>query len=128
MINFSVLFSGRAQPTIYDLLPIDFISKAGTNDIDRDKIDKQIEFELSAPQRNYGDDYVEYDRSVYIQSEDTNAEFDLLLLELDNEIDENEISETNETTEDTEIHELDNIDLEIFQDPELIIKWLKKLN
>ena len=118
----------KEQPTIYDLLPIDFISKAGTNDIDRDKIDEQIEFELSSPQRNYGDDYVEYDKSVYIKPEDINTEFDLLLLELDNEIDENELSETNETAEDKEILELDNLDSEIFQDPELMIKLLKKLN
>lgn len=129
----------REQPTVYDLLPIDFISNAGIYDVDREEIDKHIEFELATLQRKYGDDYVEYDKSVCAKYEDINAEFDLVLLELDIEdsleekleFENTELEEefeTNEKSEDKDIYELDNIDSEILQDPELLVKWLKKLN
>lgn len=45
----------HAKPTTYDLLPVDF--KISSAYIDSEKIDEQINFELTAPQRNYGDDY-----------------------------------------------------------------------
>ena len=51
------------QPTTFELLPVDFVSSAGLDGVDRDEIDRQIEYELASPQHNYEDEYVEYDES-----------------------------------------------------------------
>ena len=55
------------QPTTYELLPIDFILNAGIDGVDREEVDRQIEYELTAPQRFYGDDYVEYFKHLQCQ-------------------------------------------------------------
>ena len=129
------------QPTTYELLPIDFILNAGIDGVDREEVDRQIEYELTAPQRFYGDDYVEYDESSFSKGEDINAELDLMLLEMDDEndnpfgeeieseddeLEDDEIFE--EADEDKDFYEFDDVDPEIFRDPTLMVKWLKKTN
>lgn len=131
------------QPTTYDLLPIDFISNAGIDGVNREEIDKQIEYELAAPQRNYGDDYVEYDETAVSVSEDINAELDLMLLEMDDdndnpfgeeiesddaELDEDDSFESDEEGKERDFYEFDDVDPEIFRDPTLMVKWLEKLD
>lgn len=130
------------QPSTYEILPIDFISNLETGEFDKEVLDKFIEYVLAEPQREYGDDYVEYDDSVTVIGEDVSAELDLMLLEMDDENDnpfgeeiESEDDRLGEDeffiddAEDTEMdeYEFDDIDPEIFRDPTLMVKWLNKM-
>lgn len=128
-----------SQPTVYDLLPIDFISNAGLDEVDREELNEYIEYELATPQREYGDDYVEYDESSKPQPVNINADLDLMLLEMDDE-DDNPFGEEVENKEDDDAssehdgffdedeqqdkYEFDDVNPEIFRDPTLMVKWL----
>lgn len=127
------------QPTTYDLLPIDFIINAGIDGVDRDEIDRQIEYELAEPQRKYGDDYIEYDETAPSKNEDINAELDLMLLDMDDDSDnpfgeeidsdDDELDDDDffdEEEEEKDFYEFDDVDPEIFRDPTLMVKWLNK--
>ena len=131
----------HAQPTTYELLPIDFISNAGIDGVDREEIDKKIEYELAAPQRNYGDDYVVYDETAVTKGEDINAELDLMLLEMDDDndnpfgeeiesedddLDEDDTFDESDEDAEKDFYEFDDVDPEIFRDPTLMVKWLNK--
>lgn len=123
----------------YSLLPIDFLSRFGFDDIDREEIDQMVRDQLSAAEREYGDDYVAYDETVAAASKsvDISADLDLMLLEMDIE-DDNPFGEEIETEDDFEDdeeyseetdrdeYEFDDVDPEIFRDPTLMVKWLKK--
>lgn len=129
------------QPSTYEILPIDFISGAGLEGIDREALDQYIEDQLTAPQRKYGDDYVEYDESVYTKKDNIGEELDFIFLDIDDE-DDNPFSEeielddkaldeddllgknTEETIKDE--YEFNDVDPEIFRDPTRMVKWLKK--
>ena len=128
------------QPTTYELLPIDFISNAGIEGVDRDEIDRQIEYELAATYRNYGEDYVEYDESTVSKGEDIGAELDMMLLEMDDDndnpfgeeiepeddyLDEDDSFDDDEDAE-RDYYEFDDVDPEIFRDPTLMVKWINK--
>ncbi len=130
------------QPSTYEILPIDFISNAEIDGLDREKLDKFIEYVLAEPQQEYGDDYVEYYESITDKRENVSAELDLMLLEMDNEDDnpfgeeiesEDDIFDEDESFEDNaesakkDEYEFDDVDPEIFRDPTLLVKWLNKL-
>ena len=127
------------QPTTFELLPVDFVSSAGLDGVDRDEIDRQIEYELASPQHNYEDEYVEYDesnKSAVSKREDVIAELDLMLLEMDDDNDNPFGEEIDSEDDDTfgesdeyverDNYEFDDVDPEIFRDPTLMVKWLNK--
>ena len=127
------------QPTTFELLPVDFVSSAGVDGVDRDEIDRQIEYELASPQHNYEDEYVEYDesrKSAVSKREDVIAELDLMLLEMDDDNDNPFGEEIDSGDDDTfgesdeymerDYYEFDDVDPEIFRDPTLMVKWLNK--
>ena len=130
------------QPMVYELIPIDFISNAEFDKADKEELNDFIAHELAAPQREYGDDYVEYDDFFKSQAIDVSADLDLMLLEMDDE-DDNPLGEEIETSEDDEEdaefddflaeyeqrdeYEFDGVDPGIFRDPTLMVKWLKQI-
>lgn len=126
-----------SQPTVYDILPIDFISNVEFDKVGREELNECVEYELAAPKREYGDDYVEYDESSKPQPLDIDADLDLMLLEMD-DLDDNPFGEEikNEDNDETSEHdefeqedeyEFDNVNPEIFRDPTLMIKWLNSM-
>lgn len=126
-----------SPPTVYELLPIVFISNESFDGVDKEELNQFIEYELATPQREYGDDYVEYDESSKSQPLDIYADLDFMLLEMDDE-DDNPFSEEikNEDNDETSEHdefeqedeyEFDNVNPEIFRDPTLMIKWLNSM-
>lgn len=128
----SYYFAG-CKLTIHDLLPVDFIYK----ELDREELNQIIKDTLSAPEHEYGDDYVEYEESIGTYQADIGVEFDLMFLETDIEDDNpfgEEIEDSGDESDDffnsdeleQDIYEFDDVDQEIFQDPTLMIKWLKK--
>ena len=121
---------------VSELLPIDFISNIEFDKIDKEELNEFIAHELATPQREYGDDYVEYDESSKLQAVDISADLDLMLLEMDDD-DSNPFSEEIESSEDDDEvseqddffdeYEFDGVDPEIFRDPILMVKWLNKM-
>ena len=75
-----------AKPIFYTLFPHTFFFGAMFNEIDREELNQIINYELSKPRREYGDDYVEYDEFSTSQTVDIGAYLDLMLLEIDNEV------------------------------------------
>ncbi len=128
----------HTPPVTYELFPIDFISSAGTEGIDREAINQYVENELAQPQCEYGDDYVEYIDTEKPRKLNVGAELDLMLLELDSETDiffEDDSGEEGDFAEDSyeymmgnsqDKYEFDDIDPDIFRDPTLMVKWLAK--
>lgn len=122
-------------PTVYELLPIDFISIESFDGVDREVLNQFIEYELAAPQREYCDDYVGYDESFKPQPLEINADLDLMLLEMDDEDDNpfgEEIENDDEVPEHDEFeqqdeYEFDDVNPEIFRDPTLMVKWLNQV-
>lgn len=127
------------QPSTYELIPIDCISNAGTDGVDREEINRAIEYELRAPEREYGDDYVEYDDSPVFRNNNIGKELDLMLLDLEDEpntsfgedaeeddIDGDELFDAEQEDVDHDKYEFDNVDPEVFRDPTLLVKWLNK--
>lgn len=122
-----------SPPTTQDLIPIDFISSERFDGVDREELNQLIEHELDTPRREYGDDYVEYDKSFKCQQVDVHAELDLMLLDIDDEND-NPFEEDTNNDEDSEHdenepkdeYEFDDLNPEIFKDPTLMVKWLDR--
>lgn len=126
-------------PSNYDLLPVDYLSSSDYNGMDLEELNNIAAELLSAPQRAYGSDYVEYGTRISATRVDLSAELDMLLLELDDE-DDNPFGEEmdsddsygpdeyqDETAEDNhDEYEFDDVDPEIFRDPTLMVKWLNK--
>lgn len=123
-----------SQPTVHELIPIDFISNVERGEVDRVELNERIEYELAAPQREYGDDYVEYDESSKAQPLDVFADLDLMLLEMDaeddnpfgEELDKQEDDDYYDEYEELDEYEFDDVDPEVFQDPTLMVKWLNR--
>lgn len=127
---------------VHTLLPIDFLSRFDLDPIDRAQIDDYINLQTTAAEREYGDDYVEYDEEIRVstKSADISTELDMMLLELDMEADnmfdeddddaeseDDEFEETEESEEsEPDFYEYEDVDPEIFRDPTLMVKWLKK--
>lgn len=129
------------QPSTYELIPIDFISRAGVDEIDREALNQYVQDQLNAPLYEYGDDYVEYDESAQIQNTDIGADLDLMLLEMDDKDDnpfgediepeddlddDDEFFDEDAESENKDEYEFDDIDPEIFRDPLLMVKWLNR--
>ena len=123
------------KPLNYELFPVDYLSNERFSELDHEELNRLIEYELSTSQREYGDDYVEYDESTKHQSVDIGAELELMLLEMDEENDtplgeEPDVDEDTEQVADLEAgdaYEFDEVDPEIFHDPTLMVKWLKRM-
>ena len=123
-----------SKSTILNLLPVDFIYRG----LDQEELDQIVKDIMTAPEREYGDDYVGYNESTGTYHVDIGAEFDLMLLEMNIE-DDNPFGEEIEEHEgdgflddeyvgesEQDIYEFDDVALEVFQDPTLMVKWLKK--
>ncbi len=129
------------QPTVFELLPINYISRLDIDGDSREEIDQYVRDQMNAVWRKYGDDYVDYDETLWPQEVDNiSEELDLMLLEMDEEADEDdnpfeeelELEEYNEDEEafydaEPDKFEFENVDPEIFRDPALMVKWLSKL-
>lgn len=117
------------------LLPIDFISSAGLDGIDKEALNQYLDDAANAPLRKYGTDYVEYDESTHVSKIDFSEELDMLLLDIDeddnpfaDEMDSEGDEERGDDVDadDTDVYEYDDIDPAVFSDPTLMVKWLEK--
>lgn len=125
------------QPMIYELIPIDFITNAEFDKVDKEELNDFIVHELAALQRKYGDDYVEYDDFFKSQAINVGADLDLMLLEMDDEDDnpfgeeievgENDDDDFFDEYEQRDEYEFDDVDPEIFRNPIHMIKWLNQI-
>lgn len=124
------------DPTVYELIPIDFFSGKAREDVDRDELNQIVLDELLRIQAEYGDDYVEYDDSDTSSSTGINADLDMMLLEMKDADDElgNPFDEVIDDSDDDaideederDVYEFDDVDPEIFKDPKLMVKFLEK--
>lgn len=117
----------ESEPIAHSLLPVDFINKG----LERQELDEMIMHQLSSAEREYGDDYIACDGDEFIVPKaKIGADIDLILLEMDDGDDSlhNEMIKDNEEDSESKesIYEFENVDPEIFQDPTLMIKWLKE--
>ena len=101
-----------------------------------------INLQVTAAERTYGDDYVDYDEEIRpsTNSSDISADLDMMLLEMDMESDnlfyeddddteseDDDFEETEESEEsEPDFYEYEDVDPEIFRDPTLMVKWLNK--
>lgn len=124
--------------------PINYFTDKTSEEIARDELNQLVDNERFKPQREYGDDYVEYDETEQAQESELRSDLEMMLLELDEadkdignpfgkEPDPDEDDEDDEFydgEEDSELDwdEYDDVDPEIFRDPTLMVKWLKKLD
>lgn len=119
----------------FTLLPIDALTRLERDEIGRDDLNEIIREEMSAANKQYGDDYIDYDESVPVGSNDISSDLDLMLLDMDMEDNDNpfgeEIEEDDIDSEEKGIlvrdeYEFDNVDPEVFRDPTLLVKMLKR--
>ena len=125
----------------YGLMPADYITKSLASDIpfSKDEIKEIIRNNLVAFETVYGDDYVEPKYTVMEelnQYHNISAEIDRISfeLELDGVIDDAQIEQFDFEEEDFEEDNNDDffddydedVDPAIFDDPELMVKWLEK--
>ena len=127
---------------VHTLLPIDFLSRFDLDPVDREQIDDYINLQVTAAERTYGDDYVDYDEDIRpnTKSSDISKDLDIMLLEMDMESDnlfdeddddteseDDDFEETEESEEsEPDFYEYEDVDPEIFRDPTLMVKWLNK--
>ena len=128
------------EPSIYGLLPSNFINEAGIDEVDREALDQYVQKQLIAPILKYGDDYVEYDESSRVRDVNIGTDLDLMLLDLDDEednpfgeevesdddFDEDEFFDEDSENDERDEYEFDDVDPEIFRDPTLMVKWLNR--
>lgn len=133
-------YSGAHEASIYDLVPIDFLSMLLYEDLDREQLDQIVQDKLSEPELIYGEDYVGYDETAPTVESTIKADLDLMLLELDEEEEnpfgedvEDEDEEDDDSLDDEytdgeekDDYEFDDFDPEIFRDPALMVKWLNR--
>ena len=119
----------------FTLIPIDALMRLERDEISRDDLDAIIREEMFAVHKQYGDDYVEYDESALARNDNISSELDLMLLDMDmenndnpfdEEIDEDDTDSSNEEIFIRDEYEFDDVDPEIFRDPTLLVKLLKK--
>ena len=129
------------QPPTYALFPLSFKNGTSLDELDREEINQFVQDQLDAPMRDYGDDYVDYDDSMHTRRIDIGAELNLMLLEMDdeeenpfreeieleeNDFDEDKFFDGESGFEEKDEYEFYDVDPEIFRDPSLMVKWLKK--
>lgn len=126
------IVSGKAVTC--DLLPIDSLTRIERDEITREDLDEIIHEKMLAAYREYGDDYIEYDDEVIsIRNESISSSLDMMLLDMDiddgNPFDE-EIEDDDFESEDDAFtrdeYEFADFDPEVFRDPTLLVKLLKK--
>lgn len=118
----------------FTVLPINALSLLDRDEISRDDLDDIIRAEMFAACREYGDDYVAYDEAVHVGNEDIGSSLDMMLLDVDMEDDnpfgeDIEDDEYNSDEEDFFTHdeyEFADVDPEVFRDPTLLVKLLKR--
>lgn len=125
----------------FSLIPIDARARIDNGELDRDDTDRIVKEQLLAPQYEYGYDYVEYDEQASSKKDNISADIDLMLLEIDDN-DDNPFSEVLESDDedfdefgdeytgefDLDEYGFDDVDPNIFRDPTLMVKWLKKVD
>lgn len=133
---------GKA-PATFSLIPIDAHARIDSGELDRDDIDLIVKEQILESQYEYGYDYVEYDEQASSKQDDISADIDLMLLEIDDDDeDDNPFGEVLESDDegfdefgdqytgefDLDEYGLDDVDPDIFKDPTLMVKWLKKMD
>lgn len=117
-------------PSYYELLPIDFVSNRGP-DVLKSDIDEVLEEEYSKLLMDYGDDFVEYQEKTSKERENIQKVLEIMLLSVDDEenpFEENsfESGENEKMGEQKDIYAYEDVDPEVFQKAELMVKWLNK--
>ena len=131
------------QPLIHEIIPLNYKSAAGADSVDWEELDKYVESILATPLCVYGDDYVEYNESVEYSDSNISEELSLMLLDIDEEhtnpfgeeiepegntLDEDDTYENDTEEFDHDQYEYESINQEIFNDPTLLVKLLKKMD
>lgn len=120
---------------INDLIPIDLfnVNEGLYDPISRDQIDQIIHDQIFRSLLKYDTDYVPYDDDKYSETDTIDFDIDLMLLDEDEQespFDEDRADEENDMYGDEDYqqneYEFDDVDPEIFKDPTLMVKWLKK--
>lgn len=125
------------EGTIYELIPVDALEKIESGELSRNELDQIVKDRLAAAETEYGDDFVEYDDKIEIVSPDISADLDMMLLEMNDEEDnpfgediedEEEDDFFDEAEEETEkdYYEYESLDPALFEDPTLLVKYIKK--
>ena len=119
-------FSG--YPSRYDLLPVDCLLYA-KGDLVSGDIDELISKGLSEFVGTYGDDYVEYCETKLSDREEQQRALDSMLLSMLNAEGEYASEMNSEILDDSQFSDenlIDDIEPELFQDAELLLKWIRK--
>lgn len=128
---------------VYALLPIDIFKNGEL--VDKEEINEYIRDLRLTPIREYGDDYVEYDDTAIFETDGISKSIEATLLDLDDldnisednpfgdKLEDQDFDEDDEFVDEADAlvtaedeYEFDNVDPEIFKDPTLMVKWLKK--
>lgn len=132
------IYSISNDYSAYWLLPIDFLSKTEYLPIDRKEYWELIKDEINSAIYDYGDDYVDLEQSLTTDLIDVNEELELMLLDMpddDNnpsneELDEDENDINGNYDSDNEVvtdkYLYDHVDPKIFDNPILMVKWLRE--
>lgn len=126
------IFNQNTSPL--SLIPIDCVTKLEREEITREEIDEMIRDGMPAYKKYYGDDYVEYDETAPVKHVNIASSLDLMLLDMDMESEnpfDDDTSEEGFDSEEDDIFERDeyeysDLDPEVFKDPTLLVKLLKK--
>lgn len=125
----------RENASAFTLLPIDALTRLDRDEITREDLDEIIREEVFAAYKQYGDDYIEYDESAPTRNNDISSDLDLMLLDMDmeeddnpfgEEIEEDDIDSDEEENLDRDDYEFSDVDPEVFRDPTLLVKLLKR--
>lgn len=137
----SYYFNNKELPS-YTLAPINWLSELGYDEVCRGDLEEFINEQLTVDIREYGDDYVDYDDNKTQSYDNTRKiadDLDLMLLDIDDEepigdefaLDDEDDDYDSYKDEDFEIeehdeYEFEDVNPEVFKDPTLLVKLLKK--
>lgn len=122
----------KTKPNTYDIRPIDYKLHTDLRGLSKEEIEEYVKREINAPNREYGEDYVEYDNSMAVEKKAFGAEFDLMVLNADDiaskkiTAKERDASYSKKTEVNKEKYDYGDIDPEILRDPILLAKWIEK--
>lgn len=124
--------------SVYNLVPINFMNQIENGELGKDDLDYIIKCKMRETAQKYGDDYIEYDDAGEMPVIDIGNDLELMLIDLDEEEDNPfgeeievadddqwDIDEEDEDREKDE-YEYGDLDPEVFRDPTLLVKLLKK--
>lgn len=120
--------------SLFTLLPIDSFTRLDHDEIGRDYLDEIVREEMFAAYKQYGDDYVEYDKSAPVRSVDIGSSLDLMLLDMNTEddnpfgedIEEDSFDSDEEDFPTHDEYEFADVNPEVFRDPTLLVKLLTR--